>query len=292
MTITTTTSVTELVLAKIVDTLLLEYAYDDMTAVPFFRFKSLVGMDSAVASFPRKVKDSAGTIANETTALTPTEFETTTVDVTCGRIGIAREISETALEDNVLKMSLWAQELAMDAAVLLGEAIDTAATALFASASSGIADSGNDMEIVDLVNAMALQRAKKARGPQVIHLHDGLLKHLQAAQIAATATPWATFYTPNADGTQFGGYFMGAPVWSSSLNPTANTSANRVGAIWSQGQAAPNFCAFGYAVKRLPTTKYDEEILYDTKVSATICRYGVGAIATNFVTSLTFDNEA
>lgn len=289
---TDSTSVTELILAKIIESLLYAYQFDEVTALPFFRFKSLIGGDSPVASFPRKVKDAHTDIANEDTSLTAVEFETTAVDVTCARVGIARELTTTAMEDNIHKRALFTRDLVMDAAILLGEAADEDALALLASAGSNVSNTGVDMTIANLVTGMATQRKNKARGPQVIHLHDGLLQHLQAAQAAATATPWAVFYQPNPDHTSFGGYFMGAPVFASSLNPSANSAADRVGAIWSQGQSAPDYCAFAYAVARLPTTKFDEEILADSEVAATTTRYGVGVGASNFATKLVFDNEA
>lgn len=286
---TTSTSVTELVYAKVIDDLIIAYQYDDVTAVPYFRFKSLVGQPSATASFPRWVKDAHEDVANEAAALTPVEMETTAVDITVARVGIARETSETAFEDTILGRAAFINEIVMDHAVLFGEAIDEDATALFASATGVVTNTGVDITIADLVNGMGTQRAAKARGPQVIHLHDETGKQLQAAQAAATSTPWATFFQPNADSTAFLGYFMGAPVWASSKNPTANAAADRVGCIWAQGQAAPKTCAFGFVVKRVAATKYDEDILEDTHLAATYMRYGVGVVAANFATKLVFD---
>lgn len=289
MTLTTSTSVTELVLATATDSLIIAYQYDEVTAIPFARFKSIAGEATATARFPRAVKDVHADLAAETDALTPNEFETTAVDVAMTRVGIAREVSETAFEDSILGRAGIMAELVMDSAILLGIAKDEDLTALWASAGNSVSDTGNAIEILDLVDGMAAQRAAKARGPQFIHLHDVTLKQLQRAQVAATATPWATFFQPNADHTAFGGFFMGAPIFSSSLNPTANSAADRVGVIASQGQAAPRFAAYAYAEKRAPTTKTDDKILEDSTIMATITRYGVGVPAANFATKLVFD---
>ncbi len=232
MAVTTSTNVTSTILAKVIDPLIIAYQYDDTTAVPFFRYKDMSGQPSAVASFPRKNKDTYPTVATETTSLTPTTWSYTAVDVTVSRYGIAREISDTAVEDSIVGQALFVSEWVKDAAILFGEQLDTDATALFASLTANVGTTNVALTIAVLVQGMATQRVNKAKGPQVMHLHDLQLKDLQTAQAAATATPWTAFYQPNADGTQFGGYFMGAPGGSSSKNPTANAAVDRVGAIF------------------------------------------------------------
>lgn len=286
MAVTTTTSVTELILAKAVDTLILAYQFDEVVGVPFARFKNIADQPTAAASFPRWVKDAHADIASESTSLTPEELETTAVDVTVARVGIAREVSESALEDTVIGRAQFMASIIRDAAILLGEAADEDLMAQYANATNEVSDTGQPAEILDLVDMMASQRAAKCRGPQVYSLHDIQLKHIQQAQVAATAQPWMAFYQPNADGSNFGGYFMGAPMFASSLNPTANAAVDRVGSLHAQGQSAPEYAAYGYVVKRAPTTKLDEDILADTHQAATIARYGVGTIAANFATKL------
>jgi hypothetical protein len=288
---TTSTSVTELINTEAIDALIIPYQYDVATAVPFFRYKSMSGEAAAVASFPRWVKDTHEDVATESTSLTTNEMETTDVQVTVARVGIAREVSETSLEDNILGRARFMEELVMDSAVLIGEAKDEDATAQFANATGLVTDTGQDLEILDLVEAIGTQRANKARGPQVFHLHDVQLKDLQRQQAAATATTWASFYSPNADGTEYGGTFMGAPIFASSKNPTANAGADRVGCLFSQGQdpVGKRFCAFAFADKRAPTTKFDEDILEDTQIMVTTTRYGVGTVAANFATRIVTD---
>lgn len=289
MGLTTSASIEETVFDQVIETLLLAYQFDEVTALPFFRFRNMVADKSPVATFPRAVKDATTALATEATALVAVEFETTGVDVTNARLGIARDVTETAQEDSLLGRALVTRDLVVDAGILIGEAVDTAGMALFAAAGNFVANTGVDMTIADLVEGMATQRGAKARGPQVIHLHDETLRQLQQAQAASTATPWETFYQPNADHTKFGGFFMGAPIFASSLNPLNASGADRVGCIWSQGQASPMYCAFGHTVKRPPQTKFTEEILADSTVSATITRQGVGTIAANFATKLVFD---
>jgi hypothetical protein len=290
MATTRSTDVTEAVYAKMIETLIAEYQYDEVTAVPFFRYASLVDKPSATASFPRITKDSVASVALETTSLTATTFDTSAVDIAVSRVGIARTIAETAMEDSIFGRALYVDMLVKDAAKLFGISMDTDGTGQFGSLTASVGTTTVALTIAVVVSAMASQRANKARGAQVIHLHDFQIKDLQAAQAAATATPWATFFQPNADHTAFGGYFMGAPIYSSSLNATANAAADRVGAVWSQGQASPAYAAFALVVKRMPSSLTQPDVLQDASVWASFCRYGVGIPCNNFGTKIISKN--
>ena len=136
-------------------------------------------------------------------------------------------------------------------------------------------------------------RTQKARGFQVIHLHDLLLKQLQRALAGTSTTAWSQFFAPDFSDPQYGGTFMNAPIFASSLNPTANAAADRVGCIWARGdiESQRMYCAFALAVARAATTKSQEQILEDALLTATITRYGVNIVATNFATKLVFANS-
>lgn len=286
MAVTTSTSVTSTVYAKILERLILAYQYDRLTAAPFFRYKSMENTPSAVASFIRYNKDSYPSVATETTSLSPTTWQYTNADVTVARVGVAREITNTAIEDSIIGQALYVQELVQDAARLFGMQLDTDSTALFSSVTANVGATGTVLSIGTMVAGMSSQRVNKAQGAAIIHIHDLMLKQLQQAQVATQAIPWQVFFQPNADTTQFGGYFMGAPVWSSSLNPTANAAADRVGAIWCDGSTDPQFCAFALAAKRMPSSLTQTDILQDANIWASFARYGVGIVANNFATKI------
>lgn len=283
---TVSSNVTSLILAKAVERLLLFYQYDVVNFLKFARYRSLEGEPTTTASFSRMAKNAAAAVASETTTMTPTTFATTTVDVAVSRSGLAREVSETALEDTILGRAAFMAMLIDDAAALIGELAETDFAAQFANAATTVGTTNTALTIANLVSGMASQRTSKARGPQVMCLYDVQLRDLQQAQIAATATPWATFFQPTADGGEFGGFFMAAPIFASAVNATANAGVDRVGSIFSQGQAAPAYCAFAYVVKRPPTMKSDVDIWKDTVKLAALTRYGVGTIATNFATKV------
>ena len=279
--------------AKVIQTLVTEYQYDDVTAVPFARYASIEGEKTTTAGFPRKVKNAVASVATETTTIATTAMTTTNVDIAVSRVGLAREITNTVREDSTIEQSLSVQGLVADAARLYGESFDTDLTAQFSSVTASVGTTTVAISIANMVALMASQRANKARGMQVIHMHDLGLKQLQQAQAAATATPWAVFYQPNADSTQFGGYFMNAQVWASSKNPTANAAADRVAAAWSIGNGPggrPEYCAFGFVMKRLPSSLEQADVLMDANIWASFCRYGVGIVANNFSTKYIHQN--
>ena len=294
MTVSTTTSGTETINEEVIDMLLAEYQFEEETFLPFARFGSLVGQTANKYEFPRRAKDNVtNTIANESTSLTPQEWKPTTTAVTVARAGIAREPSESLIEDTLLGDAGLMNELMMDARRLLAEARDSDLADEFSNANNSVSNAGSALTIANVISALGTQRVNNARGPQVIGLGHQQLEDLQAAQQSTTGTPWAQFFQPNADGSSnFGGFFMNAPVFSSDNVPTANTAKNRVGAVWSRGDVAPEYCAFAYVLKREISMKQDEDVLKDTRQMAFITRYGVGTPAANFATSITSQNSS
>ena len=284
---TQSSSLAGTIYAKVIESLIIAYQYDDAVITPYFRFKNIANEQTTAAAFPRYVKSAgpaSGTPASEVTALATTELTTTSVDITVGRVGIAREVTATAMEDSVVGRALAVSGLVMDAARLYGEFFDTASAALFSTVTLSVGSIGTNLSIATMVNAIGQQRSNKAKGPMVISLHDNQLRQLQQAQAAQSGTAWATFFAPTGDGGQFGGYFMNAPVFASGLNPTS--TGDRLGCIWVDGQARPEFCAFGFVSKRLPSSLQQTNILMDSNIWASFSRTGCGIIANNFATAI------
>lgn len=284
---TQSSSVTTTIYAKQIESLVLAYQYDDLTIAPYFRYQFIGDFPTTTATFPRWVKSTGpavGTPASETTLITGTEFTTTAVDIAVSRVGFAREITNTVKEDSVVGRALEVAGLVQDAARLYGEFFDTQATSQFSSVTASVGASGQGLSIATLVSAVGTQRNNKAKGPQVISLHDFQLKQLQQSQAQTTTTPWTAFFAPVANNGQFGGYFMGAPIWASALNPTS--TGDRLGCIWSDGQARPDMCAFAWVVKRMPSSLEQLHILEDSNIWASFCRVGFGIIANNFSTAI------
>lgn len=281
---TQASSLSGTIYASVIDLGIIAYQYDQLTVTPFLRYKTIADEATDTARFPRWVKSAgpaAGTPADETTPVTATALTTTSATVQVGRVGFARELTETAKEDSVVGRAMYVQRFIMDAAILYGEYFDTTATALFSSITATVGPTGQSLSLLTLVNALGSQRTNKARGENVISLHDNQLKQLQQAQIASTATGGPQFYSPNGTGGQYGGVFMGAQIWASGLNPTS--TGDRLGAIWSLD---PEYAAMAYVVKRVPSSLTETNILMDSNRWASFARVGFGLIANNFATSI------
>lgn len=281
---TQSSSLAGTIYADVIDLGVIAYQYDNLTVTPFFRYKTIETEATDTARFTRWVKSTgpvSGTPANEVTAVTATELTTTSATVQVGRVGFARLLTETAKEDSVVGRALYVQRFIMDAAILYGEYFDTTATALFSSITDTKGSPGQALGITTMVDVLGSQRTNKARGENVISLHDNQLKQLQQAQVQATSTGWPQFYSPDGSGGQYGGVFMGCQIWSSGLNPTS--TGDRLGAIWSLD---PEYAAMAYVVKRVPSSLTESHILMDANYWATFARVGFGIIANSFATSI------
>lgn len=282
---TQSSSLSGTIYASVIDLGIIAYQYDDLTVTPYFRYKTIENEQSDTARFPRWVKSTgptSGTPTNETTALGYTEMTTTSATVQVARVGIARELTETAKEDSVVGRALYVQGFIMDAARLYGEYFDTTATALFSSVTEEVGPTGQSLSLATMVAALAANRASKAKGAPVISLHDNQLKQLQQSQLAGQGSMLASFFKPEASNAQFGGYFMNAPIWSSGLNPTS--TGDRLGCIWSY--SSDEFNAFAYVVKRAPSSLTQTNILMDAQDWASFARTGHGIVANNFAAAI------
>jgi hypothetical protein len=281
---TQSSSLSGTIYASIIDQGILAYQYDRVVVADKFRFRSLADDASDTARFPRWVKSTGpatGTPTDEVTALATTALTTTSATVAVSRVGIARELTETAKEDSVVGRSLYVQGFIMDAAQLYGEYFDTTATALHSSITATKGTSGAALSISTMVDVIGAQRSAKCRGENVIALHDHQLKQLQQAQVAASSTGWPAFYSPNGAGGEYGGVFMGCEIWASGLCPTS--TGDRLGAIWSMD---PEYAYAAYVVKRAPSSLTQTNVLMDSNIWASFARVGFGIIANNFATSI------
>ena len=280
---TQSSSLSGTIYASVIDAGIIAYQYDISVVAPLFRVKNIANELTDTARFPRYVKTASlpSTPGSETTPLTASELTTTSATVQVARIGLARELTTTVSEDSLVGRALYVMGYVMDAARLYGEYYDTTATALFSSITATVGASGQSLSVATLVSAVGQQRENKARGQQVISLHDRQLKQFQQAQASTTSTGWAAFYQPSGAGGEYGGVFMNAEIWGSGLNPTS--TGDRLGAIWSLD---PEYAALAYVIKRPPSSLTESNILNDSNRWASFARVGFGIVANNFSTSI------
>lgn len=277
MATTTTTTLTELVNSEFISPAILEYALDSIVAAPYVNMLDLRGKATGTGSFPRWVLDSATDIASETTDLSSETLETTDVTVSAAEVGIRRDISDTAQEDNILGAALY-DFLVKDAGNLLGVSLDDDIVALFGSFSNSVGTSGSDLTLANMAGAISQLRKQKSRGAPVFILDDQQAEDLQAAQLASSATTIGSFMDIKASNAEFLGTFMGAPVYSSSLCDTANTGDDVAGGLFIRGDVSPNAAAIGMVMARDVRVEMDRDIHNRTTLVVATARWGVGEI--------------
>lgn len=289
MAVTDTTTLTELVNSEYISDLILEYAHDYAVAAPYLRWADLRGRATKVGSFPRWVLDTATDITNETTALANETLETTDVQITAAEIGVRRDISDAAVEENILGAQVF-NFLTQDAGVLFGISLDDDICALFGSLSTNVGATGANLSIANMVEAQAQIRINGMRGQLVYILDDQQASDYQAAQAAATSTTVNDFFQVSA-GIESGylGSFMGAPVWQTGLCDTANTGADVVGACFVRGDTNPAAACFGGVMTRDLRSEMERDASARLTEVVYTAKWGVGEIADEAGCSITTD---
>jgi hypothetical protein len=277
---TTTTTLTELVVAEAISEIIIDYAVDYWVAAPYMRWKDLRGLATKVASFPRWVLDSA-TDTGETTDLTTTELETTQVSATAAEIGLHRRVLDPATEESILGTELF-DFLVTDAGTLAAVSLDDDIVALFSSLSTSVGTSTSNLTLANMVEAQAQIRKNKMRGRLVYILDDQQASDYQAAQAAATSTTINGMMAPSVTGgteSAYLGTFFGAEVWQTGLCDTANTGENVVGACFIRGDTNPRAAPFGACITRDVRVEWDRNISQRATIFVMTAKWGVAEVA-------------
>jgi hypothetical protein len=293
MTVTTTTSVTEIVPAEFVRDIIMDYAIDMSVVIPHAVQVQLPEGSGKTYNFPQAVKDSAADLTTEgTTTFTPTEFETTEVSVSVGVTGLARENTKLMLRSNRLGEMGFLDYQLQDAARLLVDIIETDLCALFTSMTDTAGSTGVNLGIGDILTAIAYQRSNCAKGQLVFILDDQQAADLASAVAATTSTVFgggAGNGILQARANGYMGNFLGADFYYSNLCTTANTGADVVGACIVSGPSNPAGASLGLVT--LWTAEIEEYFspTTDTNVRSYTSAYGVGLIGDSFSTKIVTD---
>ena len=280
-TLTTTTTLTELVNAEVINAAIIEYAHDFVVSAQYMNWMDLRGKASNVGSFPRWVLDATTDLANESTDMTSVALETTAVNITGAEIGIFRRITDAAIEMTTIGAGLW-DFLTMDSAVLCAISLEDDIVALFPSLTTSVGTSGSDLTLANMVEAQAQIRKNGMRGQLAYILDDQQASDYQAAQAAATSTTINSLMLPNVTGSSDNAYlgtFFNAPVWQTGLCDTANTAANVVGACIIRGDTNPRQAPFGAVLSRDITTEFDRDLPSRATHFGATAKWGVGEVA-------------
>jgi hypothetical protein len=274
---TTVTTLTELVYAEYINPAILEYAHDYTVAAQYLNWVDLRGKGTKVGSFPRWVLDTAAD-TGETTDLTTEDLETLDAQVTAAEIGIRRDVTDAALEETIIGAQLF-DFLVRDSGVLAAISLDDDICTLFASLSTSVGTSTQDLTLANMVEAQAQVRKNKMRGRLVYILDDQQASDYQAAQAAATSTTINGLMAPSV-GIESGylGTFFGQEVWQTGLCDTANTGANVVGACFIRGDTNPTAACFGGVLTRDVRTELERDASARQTEFVMTAKWGVGEI--------------
>lgn len=314
MTYTAAASIGELVLAEIIESLLVPAAYAFPVAAPLVRTKDIRGTNANVASFPKWPLLAAAAV-NENVDLTNTLVNTTEVSITAGEVGIMVNVSDKAVEQQVIsdgQLRMIQQQLGLDPTIiplltgLIPYANECAKAVIEKMETDLIAEGANagltagtttaDMQVDDFVTA--LFNLENANAPKPYHsiLHAVQVADLRRDIISNATTAFslipdevkAAFIAANMDG--FVANLMGVQIWQSSLVPTANAGADRQGFMLPKGPAPTNeMSPIGLTLSRVSRVELERDSsLRSTEVVVT-ADYGVGTVNTAWFTDITTD---
>lgn len=285
---------TEIVNAEYINPLILDYAIDKVVIAPLCSSVNLAGKASRVASFAQWEKDTAALDITEGTALEYEDLTTADTVVTVAQVGIAREVTDFAMETNILGREGIEQRIVLDGAQLCTEMLEDDLAALFADATGAtVGTSGADLTVANFVEAIARMDTAKARGRKVCVLDDQQALDLRAAVAASTGSVFAgqsNLQTVlNARSDAFVGTLFDVPIWMTNLTDTANAGADVVGAMFIDGQESPTYCAFGIAYLWMPRLKSLPVVTNTSTEYCVTMAYGVGSVGDAFAVKLVTD---
>ncbi len=293
MAVTDTGTLTELVYSEMINEAVLMYAHDETVSAAYLNWMDMRGANfGKVGSFVKWVLDTATDITNETTALSNETLETTQVSVTAAEIGLRRDVSDAAVEENVLGAALF-DFIVEDAGTVLGISLEDDIVALHTGFSTNVGATTVNLSIANMVEAQAQVRTNGQRGQLTNILHTQQASDLQSAYAAAVSTTVNDFFSVvNGIETGYLGTFMGAPVWNTGLCDTTNTTADVAGACYIRGDTNPKTAALGGVITRdIRVREQRNESARLTEVIST-AKWGVGEISDLSGTAIITDNVA
>lgn len=221
----------------------LEYAARNQTVIVGLSAQvNLAGKNTKVARWVIPDADTVSDIT-EGTAMSNTAHSTTNVEVTVAQVGILREITKLAQMTNVVDLEAYLTR--EDGPAAIAQEMDTDLAATFANASGGVSDTGVNADFSDFIELLALHSIDLGGAQKAFVGHNRQVADIRASVIASNA---ALFSNPMAGmtdlqrgqnaGKGFAGFLLDIPMYQTTVCPTANGGADRVGALMSVGSAA------------------------------------------------------
>lgn len=275
----TTTTLTELVQAEIVEMAIKDYLIDLPVINPLCQYRSIAGQGSKAMSFPTWTKD-VGADITEGTAMTNNDLDTSEVSVTVAQVGILREVTDFVADTAKIGAQALFNAVLRDGTLLVTEMLEDDLAALFASATGAtIGTSGVDLSLANWAEAVAKARTLKLRGNLAAVLDDQQALDLMTAVMATTG---AVFGGGNIDqsvlnaGTDgYIGSLMNVPIWVTNLTDTANGAADVVGSMFVTGSSNEANCPYTWVELNAPRVRQRVEPAMPSLLISTVFAYGV-----------------
>ena len=252
---------------------ILDYARASIVIAPNVRQIDLSGKAGKVAQLGKWASISASALT-EGTDLSNTAYTPTSVNITASEKGVM--ITVTDLSDastTIADLNDYGQQLGY----AIGQKVDTDLAALFASLNGGTAkgSSGVNLTLQNFLDALTELDSDNAPGQKVAVFHPVQWGDLRAQIATSTGAPFSVGVGDEISKTGYVGTLFGVNIYQSSLCPTANSAADRVGAMFVKD-------AIALATKWGARVELERDAsLRATEIVATAC-YGVGEVADSY----------
>ena len=270
---TTLTTANDLVYAALINESVIDYARASIVVASLVRQFSLEGRPGRVLDVPVWGALSASGV-NEGTDLSNTALATDKVTLTAGEVGVMITVTDLLAESDILaNLDEYARQLGLAVA----DKVDSDLCVLFAALNGGsaVGTSGSDMTDDNFLEALYTLEAANAPKPYHCVLHPRQWADLREDIVAATGSPYSASAAQEIVNSGFTGVLFGVNVYQASNVPTANTGADRAGAMFSAE-------ALGLVTKWPARTELERDgSLRATEVVVTAC-YGVGELVDGF----------
>jgi len=270
---TTLTTANDLVYAALINESVIDYARASIIVAPLVKQFSLEGRPGRVLDVPVWGDLSASGV-NEGTDLSNTALSTDKVTLTASEVGVMITVTDLLAESDILaNLDEYARQLGLAVA----DKVDSDLCALLAALNGGSAVGSTGVNMTDDNFLEALYTLEAANAPKPYHcvLHPRQWADLRADIVGATGTPYSASAAQEIVNSGFAGVLFGVNVYQTSNVPTANTDADRAGAMFSSEALA--------LVTKWPgrTELQRDASLRATEIVVTAC-YGVGELVDGF----------
>lgn len=278
---TTTTTANDLVNASLVSAEIIEAAWSALVMLPLVKEFDISALATLTLNVPVWTALAAGAVA-EDNDLSNTALSTSYVALTASEVGVMILLKDKLTYSDILgNIDAYAAQLGK----ALADKVDTDLAALFAGFSQTVGSTGVNITEANFLEAIYTLEAGDAPKPYVSVLHPIQVHDLRGALASSAASLHSLMRSAdlNSNTKGFAYNLYNVDVYESTNVATANTAADRAGAMFSKGEA------LGIAWKKAANTELQRDAsARGTEVVVTSC-YGVGELVDTYGVKIVTD---